>query len=107
MLSSTQTMENTTFDSTPSLKNPDDMPEYVSIYDKPKRGIGRPRGSKYTDEEKRQRKIKIAQQYYQNNFDYVRLQKRIWLDKNMNNEQKISNQKKKEFQKTNYFLAFR
>ena len=26
--------------------------EYISIYDRPKRGKGRPRGSKYTDEEK-------------------------------------------------------
>ena len=26
--------------------------EYVSIYDRPKRGKGRPKGSKYTDEEK-------------------------------------------------------
>ena len=26
--------------------------EYISIYDRPKRGKGRPKGSKYTDEEK-------------------------------------------------------
>ena len=26
--------------------------EYIAIYDKPKRGKGRPEGSKYTDEEK-------------------------------------------------------
>ena len=36
----TQTMENTT------------EVEYISIYDKPKRGKGRPRVSKYTEEEK-------------------------------------------------------
>ena len=81
MISPTQTMENTTFDFTPSFKNPDDMPEYVSIYDRPKRGRGRPKTCKLPDEEKRQRKLKLAQQYYQHNFDYVRLQKRIWLDK--------------------------
>ena len=28
------------------------MKEYISIYDKPKRGKGRPVGSKYADEEK-------------------------------------------------------
>ena len=26
--------------------------EYISIYDRPKRGKGRPKGSKYTDAEK-------------------------------------------------------
>jgi hypothetical protein len=81
MISPTQTMENTTLDFTPSFKNPDDMPEYISIYDKPKRGRGRPKTCKLSDEEKRQRKIEIAKQYYTNNFEYVRLQKRIWLDK--------------------------
>ena len=49
MISPTQTMENTTFDFTPSFKNPDDMPEYVSIYDRPK---GRPRTCTFYDEEK-------------------------------------------------------
>ena len=29
--------------------------EYISIYDKPKRARGRPSGSKYSDEEKRQK----------------------------------------------------
>lgn len=69
MISPTQTMENTT------------EVEYISIYDKPKRGRGRPKTCKLSDEEKRQRKIEIAKQYYTNNFEYVRLQKRIWLDK--------------------------
>ena len=27
----------------PSFSNPDDMPEYISIYDRPKRGSGRPK----------------------------------------------------------------
>ena len=55
MVSPTQTMENTTFDFTPSFKkNPDDMPEHVSIYDRPKRG--RPKGTcKFSDEERRER----------------------------------------------------
>ena len=33
------------------------MDEYNSIYDKPKRGKGKPSGSKYTVEEKRTSKI--------------------------------------------------
>ena len=55
--------------------------EYISIYDKPKRGRGRPKTCNLSDEEKRQRKIETAKQYYKNNYEYVRLQKRIWLDK--------------------------
>ena len=43
----TQTMGNTT------------EVEYISIYDKPKRGRGRPKTCKLSDEEKRQRKIEI------------------------------------------------
>ena len=68
-ISHTQTMENTT------------EVEYISIYDKPKRGRGRPKTCNLSDEEKRQRKIETAKQYYKNNYEYVRLQKRIWLDK--------------------------
>ena len=41
MEQSTQTMEQNTTEF-----------EYISIYDRPKRGKGRPKGSKYTDEEK-------------------------------------------------------
>ena len=55
--------------------------EYISIYDRPKRGKGRPKTCNLTDEEKRQSKREIAKQYYKNNYEYVRLQKRIWLDK--------------------------
>ena len=54
--------------------------EYISIYDRPKRGKGRPKTCKLSDEQKAQRKRAIAKQYYKNNFEYVRLQKRIWLD---------------------------
>ena len=55
--------------------------QYISIYDRPKRGKGRPKTCVLTDEEKRLRKIETAKQYYKNNYEYVRLQKRIWLDK--------------------------
>ena len=69
MISPTQTMENTT------------EVEYISIYDKPKKGRGRPNTCTFSDEEKRQRNIEITKQYYTHNFEYARLQKRIWLDK--------------------------
>ena len=69
MTQPTQTMECTT-------KVP-----YISIYDRPKRPRGRPKTCTLTDEEKAQRKRDIATKYYNNNFEYVRLQKRIWLDK--------------------------
>ena len=69
MTQPTQTMECTT-----------EVP-YISIYDKPKRPRGRPKTCTLTDEEKAQRKRDIATKYYNNNFEYVRLQKRIWLDK--------------------------
>ena len=69
MIQPTQTMECTT-----------EVP-YISIYDRPKRPRGRPKTCTLTDEEKAQRKRDIATKYYNNNFEYVRLQKRIWLDK--------------------------
>ena len=68
MTQPTQTMECTT-----------EVP-YISIYDKPKRPRGRPKTCTLTDEEKAQRKRDIATRYYNDNFEYVRLQKRIWLD---------------------------
>ncbi len=68
MISPTQTMENST------------EVEYISIYDRPKRSRGRPKTCTLTDEEKKQRKCETAKKYYNDNFDYVRLQKRIWLD---------------------------
>ena len=77
MISPTQTMENTT------------EVEYISIYDKPKRGRGRPKTCKLSDEEKRQCKIEIAKQYYTHNFEYVRLQKRIWLDEKYEQRKEI------------------
>ena len=98
MISPTQTMANTTFDFTPSFKNPDDMPEYVSIYDRPKRGRGRPKTCKLSDEEKRQRKIEINRKYYQDNYEYCLLRQRLY-------KQKMSEQKMK-FRKP-IFWAFR
>ena len=37
----------------PSFSNPDEMPEYVSIYDKPQKGKGRPKTCKLSDEQKK------------------------------------------------------
>ena len=69
MIQPTQTMECTT-----------EVP-YISIYDRPKRPRGRPKTCTLTDEEKAQRKRDIATTYYNDSFEYVWLQKRIWLDK--------------------------
>ena len=52
--------------------------EYISIYDKPKRDRGRPRGSKYSDEEKLQRSREANYRCYYNNYEYYSLQKRSY-----------------------------
>ena len=85
MISPTQTMENTT------------EVEYVSIY-KPKRGRGRPRGSKYSDEEKRQRHREANSRCYYNNHEYYSLQKRSY-------KQAVYEAKKMKFRKPIIFLA--
>ena len=69
MISPTQTMENTT------------EVEYISIYDKPKRGKGRPKTCTLTDEEKRQRKRDIALKHHYDNYEYKQLYKQIWRSK--------------------------
>ena len=46
--------------------------EYVSIYDRPKRGKGRPKGSKYTDEEKIMRSRISTKDYYNRNIEKER-----------------------------------
>ena len=71
MISPTQTMENTT------------EVEYISIYDKPKRGKGRPKTCTLTDEEKRQRKRDIALKHYYGNDEYKQLYKQIWRSKHI------------------------
>jgi len=65
MSSPTQTMENTT------------EVEYISIYDKPKRGRGRPRVSKYTEEEKIERRRQANMRCYYNNHEYYKLYSRL------------------------------
>ena len=77
MISPTQTMENTT------------EVEYISIYDRPKRGRGRPKTSKFSDEEKKQRNREANSRCYYNNYEYYSLQKRSY-------KQAIAEAKKKE-----------
>ena len=55
--------------------------EYISIYDKPERARGMPKLVHYQMKKKRQRKIEIAKRCYNNNLEYVRLEKIICLDK--------------------------
>ncbi len=72
---STHTMEHTTFDFTPSFKNPDDMPEYVSIYERPRGKKGRPKTSTLTEEEKAQRYRDASKRYYYRNIEKERERK--------------------------------
>ena len=52
--------------------------EYISIYDRPKRGKGRPKTCNLTDEEKRLRKREIALKHYYDNWEYKQLYKQIY-----------------------------
>ena len=62
----------------PSFSNPDDMPEYVSIYEmKPKRKSGRPKTCTLTDEQKKERQRKITAAWRENNYEYCMLQDRL------------------------------
>ena len=63
----------------PSFKNPDGMPEYVSIYEmKPKRKqTGRPKSCKLTEEEQKKERAKaISRKCYYDNHEYCKLQQR-------------------------------
>ena len=46
--------------------------EYISIYDKPKKELGRPRGSKYTVEERAERARLSTMKCYYNNIEQER-----------------------------------
>ena len=61
-------MTNTTTQTfNPSFSNPDDMPVYVSIHDKPKRAKGRPTTCKMSDEQKK----KEQKQYLKNIMEII------------------------------------
>ena len=64
------------FSPTTTMENRTDI-EYISIYDKPKRGKGRPTGSKYTDEQKAERARISTMKYYYNNLEKERERSRI------------------------------
>ena len=64
------------FSPTTTMENRTDI-EYISIYDKPKRGKGRPTGSKYTDEQKAERARLSTMKYYYNNLETERERSRI------------------------------
>ena len=52
--------------------------EYISIYDKPKRGKGRPQGSKYTVEERAERARLSTMTYHYNNIEQERERSRAY-----------------------------
>ena len=54
------------------------MEEYISIYDKPKRGKGRPQGSKYTVEERAERARLSTMKYYYSNIEKERERSRAY-----------------------------
>ena len=72
---------------TQQVFNTDDV--YVSIYDRPKRGKGRPKSS-LTDEEKAQKKREIALKHYYDNWEYKQLYKQIY-DKDRADKKKKQN----------------
>ena len=66
--------------------------EYISIYEKPRRGRGRPKTCTLTEEEKRQRKIDINRRYYRDNYEYCTLRQRIYAQR-IREEKKLNNKK--------------
>jgi hypothetical protein len=65
----------------------DDMPEYISIYDRPKRSIGRPKNKiQLTDEEKVLRMRRLASKNYYENIEKRKLQQSL-------NYQRLKNEK--------------
>ena len=54
------------------------MEEYISIYDKPKRGKGRPQGSKYTVEETAERARLSTMKFYHINIEKEKGKSRVY-----------------------------
>mgnify|MGYP006136462345 CR=1 FL=1 len=59
-----------------------DMPDYISIYDKPKRPKGRPI-SKLTEEEKAQRYRDSSKKYYDKNKEQILIHKKKLMTLNV------------------------
>ena len=83
MSSTTQMMNNTT------------EVEYISIYDRPKRGKGRPKTCTLTEEQKKQKAIERSLKYYYDNREYCLFRQKLYDE-----------QKKIKFRKPIIFLAF-
>lgn len=55
------------------------MDEYISIYDKPKKKTGRPKGTcKFTDEERKERVRIRSKSYYDANTEKEKERKRLY-----------------------------
>ena len=55
----------------------DYMPVYISIYDRPKRPVGRPKNKiQLTEEEKKERMRELASKHYYENLEKRRLQQK-------------------------------
>jgi hypothetical protein len=54
------------------------MPAYVSVFDRPKRGKGRPKTCKRSDEKKKQRAINIKNKYHNDNYEKCVLRQRLY-----------------------------
>ena len=53
----------------------DDMPVYISIYDRPKRPVGRPKNKiQLTEEDKKERMRKLASRHYSENHELRKCQ---------------------------------
>jgi len=68
---------------TQQIFNTDDV--YVSIYDRPKRGKGRPRTCTLTDEQKKERARAINRKYYRDNYEYCVFRQRLYDEQKKTN----------------------
>ena len=59
----------------------DDMPIYISIYDRPKLRKGRPFSCTLTDEEKKERARVIASKHYYDNYEKTCAKHTIYREK--------------------------
>lgn len=82
----------------PSLSNPDDILEYASIYDKPKRAKGRPSGSKYSKEEKLARNRQAHMHCYHINHEHYKTHQRL-------RKQELYHATRNQDEKTNMFVV--
>ena len=69
----------------------DDMPVYVSIFERPKKPSGRPKTCKLSDEQKKERARTISRKYYNDNHDYCVLRQFIYDEKKIKRKRKKRN----------------